>query len=162
MSAISLLASPIADLVGKVVDHFWPDPTTAAQAKAALLSVENAPLLQNLDDEYRIAVSQLDVNKAEASNPNIFVSGWRPFIGWVCGTSFAYSFVIHPVIGDVATISGDAVTLPTLDMTTMTPVLLGMLGLGVQRTYERIKGVAKGQTDTEMPSYQPIAPVKKK
>jgi hypothetical protein len=79
-----------------------------------------------------IALAQIEVNKAEAKG-NWFQAGWRPATGWVCVLGFAVNFLISPLA------SGFGVEIPQADTSTMLPVLMGMLGLGSMRTYERMK-----------------------
>lgn len=84
-------------------------------------------------------VSQGPVNAAEASNAlSLFISGWRPFIGWVCGSAFAYHFIILPFLLFIFTLTGHPVMLPQFDMQTLITVLMGMLGLGALRTVEKV------------------------
>lgn len=97
-------------------------------------------------------LAQLAVNTAEAASESLFVSGWRPFIGWVCGAAFAYSFLIQPFFAFVSwatfAYSGEELplsTLPVLDLAMMMPVLMGMLGLGSLRTFEKHSGVNKNR-----------------
>jgi hypothetical protein len=85
---------------------------------------------------------QMDINKVEAANPNIFVSGWRPFVGWTCGSGLALMFVVRPMCMWIANLCGHPVDFPQLDMSVMLELLLGMLGMGGLRTYEKLKGVA--------------------
>jgi hypothetical protein len=89
-----------------------------------------------------MATGQMTVNQVEATSSSLFVSGWRPFIGWICGAAFAYKFVLAPAAAFALTAAGHPVTLPVLDFTEMSTVLLGMLGIGGLRTLEKIKGVA--------------------
>jgi hypothetical protein len=85
---------------------------------------------------------QLAVNQAEAANPSIFVSGWRPFIGWVCGGGCAWNWVGLPIAKFGILAAGlPALQIAQADLTEMMPLLLGLLGLGGLRTYERVKGV---------------------
>jgi len=157
MDPLSLIGG-LSGLFGKVVDKIWPDPAQAAAAKLALMEAQQRGDLAELDAEMKLALAQLDVNKTEAANANVFVSGWRPFVGWVCGAAFAWAFVVSPFVTWIAWLAGkDIGHVPVLDLSQMTPVLIGMLGLGTLRTYERSKGVAPGMTDREMPSYQPTA-----
>jgi hypothetical protein len=92
--------------------------------------------------ELAAMAGQLAINKEEAANPNVFVSGWRPFIGWVCGSGFAIQFVIGPMAEWGSALYGNPVKFPQMDVGTMMPLLLGMLGLGTLRTAEKINGVA--------------------
>lgn len=92
-------------------------------------------------------LAQLAVNAKEAESKNVFVAGWRPFIGWTCGIAFAFAFILSPLIETLivyiylfAGIEVDTSGLPTLDITAMLPVLLGMLGLGGLRTFEKTTG----------------------
>jgi hypothetical protein len=89
-----------------------------------------------------LALAQIEVNKAEAASGSVFKGGWRPFIGWVCGGAFAYHFVLQPVIVFVVLAVGvDLPPLPEFDMTSLMTVLMGMLGLGGLRTYEKKQGL---------------------
>jgi hypothetical protein len=89
----------------------------------------------------KIALAQLDVNKEEAK-AGTYRGGWRPFIGWVCGTAFAYNFVLLPLLSWVALIASIPVPPAAFDLTVMLPVLLGMLGLGGMRSFEKSKGMS--------------------
>lgn len=84
---------------------------------------------------------QIDTNKVEAANPNMFVAGWRPYVGWVCGTGFAIQFVVAPIAEWGAALAGHPVKFPELDIDTLLTLLGGMLGIGGLRTYEKTKGV---------------------
>ena len=116
------------DLAKTVVSTIWPDKSAAEQAQlaAALAMVQG----------------QIDINKVEAASSSVFVAGWRPAIGWVCASAFAYKFVLAPAIAFGMTAAGHPITLPVLDFTEMSTVLFGMLGIGAMRTVEKIKGVA--------------------
>jgi hypothetical protein len=91
----------------------------------------------------KIDLAQLDINKTEAAHRSVFVSGWRPMIGWTCGAAMALNFLIFPLASFVLAQTGHLVELPNLDMTQMMPVLMGMLGLGGLRTVEKLKQVSK-------------------
>lgn len=120
----------------KVIDRVWPDPTQAAQAKLELFKLQQTGELQQI-------AGQLEINKAEAANPSVFVSGWRPFIGWVCGAACAWNWVGLPVAKTLAMYFNHPLPLAPADLTEMMPVLIGMLGLGGLRTMEKIQGVAR-------------------
>ena len=89
------------------------------------------------------ALGQLDINKAEAQNPRLFVSGARPFIIWVCGFALLYAAILDPIARFIAqVIYHYAGPFPVIDTTITLQVLLGLLGLGTMRTAEKFKGVA--------------------
>jgi len=93
---------------------------------------------------HEAAMAQTDINKAEAQHRSIFVAGWRPFIGWTCGVALAYHFVVAPLILFGAGWAGAEIPdLPQFDMDSLMTVLLGMLGLGGMRTFEKAKGLTK-------------------
>lgn len=118
----------VSDLVGTVVNKIWPDKTEAEK--------------QQLAAAVMVVQGQLDINKVEAANPSVFVSGWRPFIGWVCGAGCAWNWVGLPVVSFILTVMGKPITLSPADLAEMMPLLIGMLGLGGYRTFEKVKGVA--------------------
>jgi hypothetical protein len=127
------LIGPIAGLLGR----FIPDETERQK-----LAHEIATLTQK--QAHEIALAQIEVNKIEAASNSIFKSGWRPFIGWVCGMAFAYHFVLQPVLIFVMTYAGHPVpALPEFDMASLMTVLGGLLGLGGLRTFEKYKGITK-------------------
>ena len=126
----------IADLAKGIIDKIWPDKTQKEKDDMAQAML----LLQGAIDE---AKGQQEINKIEAASSNVFVAGWRPFIGWVCGSAFAYNWVVLPLITSVAAAFGHPVEgLKPLNFSEMSPVLLGMLGLGGYRTFEKVKQVA--------------------
>jgi hypothetical protein len=126
----------------KLIDRFFPDAAAADAAKLELLKMQQAGELAQLAADTDLAKGQLKVNEVEAANSSIFTSGWRPFVGWTCGAAFAYKFVLAPFIVLGLTAAGHPISLPVLDFTEMSTILLGMLGLGGMRTVEKIKGVA--------------------
>ena len=79
----------------------------------------------------------------QAQSRNIFVAGWRPFIGWTCGFAMAYNYVLQPILIFVLAQFDYLVQLPGLDLSEMMPVLMGMLGLGGLRSFEKYKGISK-------------------
>ena len=124
------------DLGGKLIERFFPDPAQRDAAKLQLLTLQqNGELAQ--------MTGQLDINKVEAASTNWFVAGWRPYIGWICGTGLGYQFLVMPLANGLATMAGYASAFPSLDMGTLVTLLLGMLGLGGLRTKEKMEGVAR-------------------
>ena len=87
-------------------------------------------------DPEKLIELQTKINEAEAQHRSIFVAGWRPFIGWVCGVALAYNFVLRDLI--IFVVGNDFVP-PALQMDHLMTVLMGMLGLGAFRTYEKIE-----------------------
>ena len=89
------------------------------------------------------AKGQLEVNKTEAAHKSLFVAGWRPAIGWICGLGMASNFLVIPIANFVLALTGSTILIPLLDTGEMMPVLMGMLGLGAMRTYEKKQGVQR-------------------
>jgi len=116
------------DLASTIIGKIWPDKSAAeaAQLAAAVALVQ----------------SQMDVNKVEAAHPSVFVSGWRPAIGWICGAAFAWNWVGLPIAKMGLAIAGISLDLSPASMAEMMPVLLGMLGLSGLRSFEKSQGVA--------------------
>ena len=118
----------ISDLAGTVINKIWPDKTEAEK--------------QQLAAAVMVVQGQLDINKVEAANPSVFVSGWRPFIGWVCGAACAWNWIGLPIAAMILKVYQIEIPLAPANLTEMLPVLMGMLGLGALRTVEKINGVA--------------------
>ena len=120
----------VADLAGTVINKIWPDKS--AQEK------------QELAAAVMLIQSQLDINKVEAAHPSIFVSGWRPFIGWVCGFGCAWNWLGVSIAKIILQLAGvtDIVLTPA-SLTEMMPLLFGLLGLGSLRTVEKLNGKAR-------------------
>jgi len=120
----------VADLATTVINKIFPDKSEQEKQQLALALT--------------VVQGQLDTNKAEAANPSVFVAGWRPFVGWVCGSGFAIQFIVGPLCEWGSAAAGHPVKFPPLDLGTMMPLLLGMLGLGGMRTVEKVQGVSAG------------------
>ncbi len=120
----------VADLAGKAIDRIWPDKTEQEKAQLAAAVA--------------IVQGQMEVNKAEAASSSTFVAGWRPFIGWVCGSACAWNWIGLPIAkAFLPMLAGVSLTVAPADLSEMLPVLMGMLGLGGLRTFEKTKGVAR-------------------
>lgn len=126
----------ILDFGGKILDRLFPNPEARDAAKLLLLKAQKEGQFKELEMELEAAKAQIAVNIEEAKSANLFVSGWRPFIGWICGSGLAYQFLIYPIL--VAFIP----KIVQLDMGTLLTLLMGMLGLGAMRTAEKFKNVA--------------------
>ena len=122
MSKLNLVAG-IIDKVADKIDDFTLD------------KAEKAQLIQEINK------AQLEVNKVEAGQTGLLVR-WRPFLGWVLSIAFAYHFVLQPFLIFLLAMFGKQIQLPMFDMGTLTTVLMGMLGLGGLRTYEKVKKTA--------------------
>lgn len=118
----------VADLATVVIGKIWPDKSEAEK--------------QQLAAAVSLVQGQIAINQVEASNPSVFVSGWRPAIGWVCGAACAWNWVGLKIALFVAAYLGHPLVLQPADIGEMMPVLLGMLGLGGLRTYEKVSRVA--------------------
>jgi hypothetical protein len=116
------------DLAKTVVDKIWPDKSEQERAQLAAA--------------LQIVQGQLEINKAEAASPNVFTSGWRPFIGWVCGSAFAWNWIGLPVAVFASNYAGHPLQVSPADMSEMMPVLMGMLGLAGLRSFEKVRGAA--------------------
>jgi hypothetical protein len=129
---IELLVAPISALLSKVIPDL--DERNRLAHEIATMAEKQA---------HDQIMAQLAVNEQEAAHKSLFVAGARPFILWTCGISMAFNFVGLPLIEAVSIIVGDPLTLDPLNLEVMMPVLLGMLGLGSMRTYEKRHGVAR-------------------
>lgn len=138
---MALFAGLLKAALGPIMDgilRLIPDKNERARAKEMFEG-------QMLTAMTALVQGQLDINKTEAQHASIFVAGWRPFIGWVCGTALVWNFIIQPLLLWIAwmmpELGIDMSTAPKLDSGELMTVLLGMLGLGGLRTYEKRLGV---------------------
>ena len=130
---ISQLIAPVTGLLDKFIED---------KDQKAKLAHEVATMAQKHAQE--LAKGQLNINKAEAQSRSLFVAGWRPFIGWTCGLAMFWHFVGVPItLFFVGWFAVDIPELPQFDMNSLMTVLLGMLGLGGLRTFEKTKGITK-------------------
>lgn len=120
-------------IIGDIIDRIIPDKNAAAQAK---LELEK----QAMAGDLQVQLAQLDINKTEAANTSIFVAGWRPFVGWACGSALAYTYILQPFLVLALAALGKKVDLPTLSLSDLLPVLFALLGLGTMRSVEIVKG----------------------
>jgi len=135
-------------VIGKVLDAVLPNTAEAAQAKTKLAEMAMQGELDALQADIDIAKAQILVNEKAAQSSDLFVSGARPFILWVCGGAFAWSYLLRDFVLLLAAVSGspiDPEILPKPEMAEMMPVLLGLLGLGGFRSWEKARGVARSK-----------------
>lgn len=133
-------------VISDIIDRIVPDKNAASKAKAQLELLEQSGELQ-------ILLEQIKVNKQEAQHKNIWVSGWRPYIGWICGTALALGAVVKVLLpaiivvvtalydGDTTRLEALLKGLQSIDVAFFYPILGGLLGLGGLRTYEKFKKV---------------------
>ena len=129
------LASLVGPIVNKFVDRI-PNGNERARAKEALEK-------ELVDAANSVMLAQTEINAAEAQHKSIFVAGWRPFIGWVCGVGIAWSMVVQPVAQWAMIAWGDGTELPTIDTSYLMELVTARLGMSGLRTFEKMKGVAR-------------------
>lgn len=132
----------LLDIGSKIIDKLWPDPTQRDAAKLELFKLQQSGELAKLAADTELARGQQAINAEEAKNPNIFISGWRPALGWICALACAWNWIGLKVALFVAAYFGHQLSMAPADIGEMMPILLGMLGLGGLRTAEKINGVA--------------------
>ena len=132
LNLIDRLISPISALLDKVI----PDKDLKEQ-----LAHDIATMAER--HSHDIIKAQIEVNKTEAAHKSLFVSGWRPAVGWTCCLGLAGNFLVIPFSNFVMALAGSDIVIPLIDVSTMMPVLMGMLGLGTMRTIEKINNVQR-------------------
>ena len=127
--------SAALDLGTALINKLFPDPIQAADAKLKLLELQQSGELATM-------TAQTDINKEEAKSSSLFVSGWRPAIGWVCALALAYQYLFKPLLTWLLMTAGFQIpTMPGLD-DNLWQLMMGMLGMGGLRTFEKVQGVA--------------------
>jgi len=127
--------SAALDLGNTIINKIFPDPTLASQAKLELLKLQQSGELATM-------TAQTDINKEEAKSTSLFVSGWRPAIGWVCALALAYQYLLRPLMTWAFMAAGyNFPPMVGLDEN-LWQLMMGMLGLGGLRTFEKTQGVA--------------------
>lgn len=130
----------VLDIGNTLIQRLFPDPAQAAEAKLKLIELQQNGELATLAADTDLAKGQLTVNVEEAKSASLFVAGWRPFVGWVCGTGFAIQ-VLGPLLTWITALFGHKTDFPPLDFSVMGPTLATLLGVAGMRTYEKFKGV---------------------
>lgn len=130
-------------IFSQLLDKILPDKGAADAAKLELVKLAQQGELAQINADVSIATAQAETNKVEAASASFFVSGARPFIMWICGVGLGMQFLVLPLLTWGAAFAGKPIVLPALDMEALTTLLLGMLGLGGLRTFEKLKGVAR-------------------
>jgi hypothetical protein len=142
MSFISDLASGGVEGVLKGVGGLAKDLRSAITGE---MSPEAKAELEQklLELEFAANQGQLSVNLQEAKHPSIWVSGWRPAIGWICATGIGYSFVVQPFLSLGLAVWAPEVKPPMLAWNELMTLVMALLGFGSMRTFEKIKGVSR-------------------
>lgn len=142
MDITTLGLNSLFELGESIINRIWPDETKRAEQLYKLEKLKQDGRLEELRQEVSLLLGQLEINKKEAEHSSIFVAGWRPFVGWVGGFGFAYMSLIEPLLRFILTTNGYEGDFPEIDTSITLQVLLGMLGLGAMRSYDKLKGVA--------------------
>lgn len=133
----------VLDFGSKIIDRIWPDATQRDAAKLELFKAQQAGEFKEMDQAFDLAKSQIGTNTVEAASTSLFVAGPRPFVMWICGFALLYSSIFEPIARFVATViyryTGQ---FPVIDTTITMQLLIGLLGLGAMRSYDKVKGVA--------------------
>jgi hypothetical protein len=134
--------------VGETVRKVIPDADKRMDIEVQLAQLSDAAEAR----ETALLAAQVGVNRQEAASGNIFIAGWRPFIGWTCGTALAYTWIVAPVAKTLFHLA----ELPIIQPDQIYPIVLAMLGIGGMRTYEKVRGVATGVLGSSVGDQKPI------
>lgn len=125
MSIVASLVGPVTGLLDKFIED--KDQKNALAHEIAIMGDKHSQ---------QALLAQLEINKAEAATGSLFIGGWRPAIGWICALGLLYNTII-------VNVAGIWVEVPEVDTTLLVPVMMGMLGLGAMRSYEKVNNVAR-------------------
>ena len=144
---MSFLAKIFGPAIGDTVKGIGEGVSTLATGIRSAITGELPPEARSrleelaLQGEQLANRSQVEINKIEAGSKSLFVAGWRPFIGWTCGIGLAWNFVAHPILTWILKFANTTAMPPKLDASDIYPIVIGMLGLGAYRSYEKKQGV---------------------
>lgn len=134
----------LTTVVGAIVDRI-PDPNERERKRAEI----EAELVKQAN---ALALAQAEQNKVEAAHGSVFVAGWRPFIGWVCGCALAWAFIVQPIAVWAAAIIAPGAQVPGIVTDNLFELVLAMLGLGGLRTFEKLRGVTVNMPGSVQPA----------
>ncbi len=134
------LLDVLGPIIGKVLDLI-PDPAKKAQAQLELQKELNANEQAIMKALLGADAAQIEVNKAEAASPSLFVSGWRPACGWICAFALGWQYILAPIANWIVVVGGLSSAVPKISADGLMELLFGLLGLAGMRTYEKYKGV---------------------
>jgi len=126
----------LVEIGARLLDKIIPDKDARDKAQAELLRAAQ-------DQDFQKAIAQIEVNKVEAQHTSLFVAGWRPAIGWICVIGLGYNFLLYPMMTWLVVVTGAEFTPPPLLSENLMELVMGMLGLGALRSFEKWKGVAR-------------------
>lgn len=134
---MNIFKALIGESLDTIVDRLIPDVNQAGKVKSEIKK-------SLVDTANNALLAQIEVNKIEAKHKSVFVSGWRPATGWICASALGFNFLIQPLLAySLAYMSPETPIPPTIELAPLMTVLMGMLGLGGLRTYEKVQGVAR-------------------
>lgn len=138
--------SAIVSIGSAAISRIWPDPVKQAEEQRKLAELAQTGDIAQLNAHVQLMLGQLEINKQEAQSKSLFVAGWRPAVGWVCVCVLAFNY-IGVYLLQYAALFSDAIpsSPPPLNMSELWPLLLGMLGIGGMRSFDKRNGV---QTDS--------------
>ena len=137
--AVSAVAGFATEVLKRVVD----DPAQRDAMAIKLAELEANGQLAAMAAETNLMTAQAATNTAEAASASLFVAGWRPAVGWICATGLGVQYGLAPLLTWLAALAGRPVAFPQLNMSDLFPLLFGMLGIGVMRSWEKGQGVAR-------------------
>ena len=139
---------PVTALVNAgimAIERIWPDPIKQAEEIRKLQELSQSKDIAVLNAEVSLLLGQIEINKEEAKSNSVFIAGWRPFTGWIGAFAFGYAAILEPVMRFIAKVAGYTGKFPVIDTSLTIQVLMGMLGLGLMRSFDKKNG-----TDTKM------------
>jgi hypothetical protein len=126
---------PLAELAQSIINRLWPDASEEEKAKLTLALAE-------LNTALALAQGQAAVNAVEAANPSLWVSGWRPGVGWICVVALGYQYVVYPLLLWLVAFYPALHAPPPVVSEILLELMFGMLGVAGLRSYEKTKGIA--------------------
>ena len=130
------ILTSILPMIGTVLDRVIPDKEAAAKATRDI----EATLIAN---SAQINLAQLEINKVEAGHSSVWVSGWRPSIGWCCSLGIFWAYIGRPVADYIVVMSGSDIVLPNIPTDALMELTFAMLGMAGLRTFEKLKNITK-------------------
>lgn len=143
------MAFGLDDIIGaglQIINKFIKDPEAQAQAQIEMMKIKQAESFKELETALQEKQMQADINKQEALHESVFVSGWRPFIGWVCGCSIALQFLVFPLMSWGFGFAGYIIAFPELPSEMLYGMIFGMLGIGGMRSYEKVRSAHQSKS----------------